>query len=81
MIATRLPERAPVACHQCASLRVSWFDLSLTDGTGVTFVSCRDCEGRSYRGPDGHIPMIDLLTRATVPGKGRLPDRVLVRAH
>jgi hypothetical protein len=43
--------------------------MVLTDGTGVTFVSCQSCEGREWLTPDGDggwssIPIESVLARS-----------------
>lgn len=74
------PSTTPVrhdVCATCGSARVIVLDLRLTDGTPVTFLSCRGCETRSYAGPDGVLEVNDVLARSMKPGKGTMPQRAI----
>jgi hypothetical protein len=55
---------ADAACQQCGSDRTTVLGMTLTDGTEVTFVSCRDCEHKAWLGSDGALSVDDVLNRA-----------------
>lgn len=42
------PGARDVACRACGSTAVTCLDMTLTDGTPVVFVSCHDCEHRTW---------------------------------
>ncbi|MGN6686118.1 MAG: hypothetical protein ACTHK1_01130 [Actinomycetales bacterium] len=42
-------------CPQCGSLQLSVVDVTLSDGSPVSMVSCRQCEHRVWRRPDGEL--------------------------
>ncbi|MHB8341043.1 MAG: hypothetical protein ACYDB7_07695 [Mycobacteriales bacterium] len=54
-----------VACSHCGSRRTTTIGMVLTDGTAVDFTSCRTCEGKSWAGEDGPLPLDRVLCRAT----------------
>jgi hypothetical protein len=52
------------ACPECGSDRTTVLGMTLTDGSEVTFVSCRDCEAKRWIGADGELAVDDVLDRA-----------------
>jgi ribosomal protein L37E len=57
-------QRAQPACGSCGSDRLSSFALVLTDGTNVTFSSCRSCERRSYHSAEGPLDLDIVMHRS-----------------
>ena len=53
----------PAVCGACRSSRTTVLGMTLTDGTEVTFVSCRECEHRAWVGPDGELAVDEVLQR------------------
>jgi hypothetical protein len=51
-------------CGSCSSSRVTRISMTLTDGSPVDFVSCHECEYKSWRGTDGHLALAGVLERA-----------------
>jgi len=48
------PGHGPLrTCELCGSERVTELAMTLTDGTPVDFVSCHNCEHRTWRTADG----------------------------
>lgn len=56
---------SPVVCSHCGSRRTTTIGMVLTDGTAVDFTSCRTCEGKTWAGEDGPLPLARVLRRAT----------------
>jgi len=56
------PVAAP-ACTACGSQSVTAIAMTLTDGTPVTFVSCHDCEHRSWRQQDTSLSFATVLDK------------------
>lgn len=54
-----------VRCRHCGSGRTLTIALVLTDGTPVDFTACRACEGKSWVGAEGPLPLARVLARAT----------------
>ncbi|MHB1615525.1 MAG: hypothetical protein ACYCXA_02535 [Actinomycetes bacterium] len=50
---TQLDARSVTACPSCGSTRTTQIRLTLTDASDVDFLSCRQCEFRSWT-EDGH---------------------------
>jgi formate dehydrogenase maturation protein FdhE len=54
---------APIACPACGSVRLTSLAMTLTDGTPVSFTSCRACEHRAWNHEGGALALADVLTR------------------
>jgi formate dehydrogenase maturation protein FdhE len=65
--AQRSPLDAPAErrCPVCDSERVTEIAMTLTDGTPVHFLSCRDCESRVWREQSGTLSFERVLAKAT----------------
>jgi hypothetical protein len=55
------------ACATCGSDRTTILGMTLTDGSEVTFVSCRACEAKRWVGPDGDLTSDEVLQRTRKP--------------
>ena len=52
-------------CSACGTTRVTAIAMTLTDGSPVEFVSCHECEHKSWRQPGGEDLVLDsVLTKA-----------------
>jgi uncharacterized protein (DUF983 family) len=60
-----LPQRDGVraTCPACGSDRLTTLGMVLTDGTPVSFTSCRSCECRAWAHEGGALPLADVLLR------------------
>jgi hypothetical protein len=54
-------------CPSCHSGRLTTLVMTLTDGTPVTFYSCRNCEHRVWSHEGSALELADVLSRATKP--------------
>ena len=62
------PVAAPhtAACTTCAGTSVTHLQMTLTDGSPVTFVSCHTCETKGWFAADGAaLGLADVLSSAT----------------
>jgi hypothetical protein len=51
------------SCPACGSERLTSLGMVLTDGTPVSFTSCRNCECRAWAHEGGALPLSDVLSR------------------
>jgi DNA-directed RNA polymerase subunit M/transcription elongation factor TFIIS len=51
-------------CPACGSRRLTLLGMTLTDGTPVSFTSCRHCEHRAWAHEGGVLPLSDVLSKA-----------------
>ncbi len=51
-------------CMHCGSGRLTELSMTLTDGSAVDFASCHRCEGKTWSGVDGVLPLTSVLDRA-----------------
>jgi hypothetical protein len=51
------------SCPACGSERLTTLGMVLTDGTPVSFTSCRNCESRAWADEGGTLPLSDVLLR------------------
>lgn len=61
-------DRTRIGCHACGSTRVTAVAMRLTDGTPVTFTSCRDCEARRWDADGVALSVQDVLARTRKAG-------------
>jgi hypothetical protein len=57
------PGGARPSCPACGSDRLTTLGMVLTDGTPVSFTSCRNCECRAWAHEGGALPLSDVLLR------------------
>jgi DNA-directed RNA polymerase subunit M/transcription elongation factor TFIIS len=62
---TKSGARAGQTCGSCGSERLTSLAMTLTDGTPVTFLSCHNCEHRTWNHRGRALKFTDVLTRAT----------------
>jgi formate dehydrogenase maturation protein FdhE len=62
---TKAGARSGDACTSCGSTRLTSLVMTLTDGTPVTFLSCHNCEHRTWSHEGSALEFTDVLTRAT----------------
>lgn len=55
---------SPVACAECGQEDVIQIELTLPDGTEVTFNSCHRCEHRWWESESGVIDLNTVLEKA-----------------
>jgi hypothetical protein len=51
------------SCPACGSDRLTTLGMVLTDGTPVSFTSCRNCECRAWAHEGSALPLSDVLLR------------------
>lgn len=56
-------DRSRVGCKACGSAHVTSVAMRLTDGTPVTFTSCRDCEARRWEADGLCLSVDEVLAR------------------
>ena len=56
-------DRTRVGCKTCGSSHVTSVAMRLTDGTPVTFTSCRDCEARRWEADGVALSVDEVLSR------------------
>lgn len=56
--------RAERGCTVCGSAQVTRLAMRLTDGTPVTFSSCRNCEARRWDNDGLSLSVEDVLERS-----------------
>lgn len=62
------PDAGPGSCcPACGSRRLTTLGMTLTDGTPVSFTSCRSCEHRAWAHEGGALPLSDVLCRTRKP--------------
>ena len=57
------PAGARPSCPSCGSDRLTSLGMVLTDGTPVSFTSCRNCECRAWAHEGAALPLSDVLSR------------------
>ena len=68
-------------CRSCGAQRVMRIEMSLTDGTPVSFVSCHTCETKRWEHEGRLLPMAEVIARTRKPAcPARAPARGLARA-
>ncbi len=60
--------RAERGCHACGSTSVTRLAMRLTDGTPVSFSSCRNCEARRWEHDGAVLSVADVLARTRKVG-------------
>lgn len=60
--------RTERGCLTCASTQVTRLAMRLTDGTPVTFTSCRNCEARRWEHDGLALSVQDVLHRTRKVG-------------
>lgn len=60
-------KREPM-CETCGSTRVTQLAMRLTDGTPVTFTSCRNCEARRWEHDGIQLTVANVLIRSRKAG-------------
>ena len=56
-------DKSRVACKACGSTHVTSVAMRLTDGTPVTFTSCRECESRRWEADGLELSVDEVLSR------------------
>lgn len=56
--------RGERGCHECGSSQVTRLAMRLTDGTPVTFSSCRNCEARRWETDGEVLSVAEVLERS-----------------
>lgn len=56
-------DRTRIDCKSCGSSRVTSVAMRLTDGTPVTFTSCRNCEARRWEADGLALSVEEVLSR------------------
>ena len=64
--------RTPESCGRCGSLELTRLEMTLRDGTEVTFINCHSCESREWlhQTVDGEwesLPIEVVLQRSAKP--------------
>ena len=52
---TQLGARTDSLCSACGSDRITELTMTLTDGTPVEFISCHQCETKTWRDSSGEL--------------------------
>jgi transcription elongation factor Elf1 len=62
---TKSGARGGETCVSCGSERLTSLVMTLTDGTPVIFLSCHNCEHRTWIHDGNALEFTDVLARAT----------------
>lgn len=62
---TKSGARSGQTCRSCGSERLTSLAMTLTDGSPVTFLSCHNCEHRTWAHDGTPLAFADVLNRAT----------------
>ncbi len=60
--------RTERGCQTCGSTQVTRLAMRLTDGTPVTFTSCRNCEARTWEHDGVNLSVQEVLDRSRKAG-------------